>query len=82
MDKKILAVLVVVIVAAAGAVTAFALMNQGSKSTENAKYIDLGRTNEYFPDHTCCVIIANDKWVSENSEVAARFMGGYVDAMT
>ena len=82
MDKKILVVLVVVIVAAAGAVTAFALMNQGGKNNENVKYVDLGRTNEYFPDHTCCVIIANDQWVSENSQVAARFMGGYVDAMT
>ena len=81
MDKKILAVLVVIIVAAAGGATAYALTHQGGKNTSDDKFIDLGRTNEYFPDHTCCVIIANDKWVEDNPEVAARFMGGYVDAM-
>ena len=82
MDKKILAVLIVAIVAVAGA-AAFVLLNNNGSHSDDKKtdYISLGLTNNYFPDHTCCVIAANYGFLNSNSTDAYKFLAGYYDSV-
>ncbi len=82
MDKKILAVLLVAIVAVA-AVAAFLALNNngGGNDDKKSDYISLGLTNNYFPDHTCCVIAANYGFIENNTTDLEKFLAGYHDAV-
>ncbi len=84
MDKKIIAVLLVAIVAIA-AVAAYVLLNNnndnGGDEKKESDYISLGLTNNFFPDHTCCVIAANYSYLQNNTVDAEKFLAGYHDAV-
>ncbi|MBR6871464.1 MAG: hypothetical protein IKM91_07600, partial [Candidatus Methanomethylophilaceae archaeon] len=82
MDKKIIAVLLVAIVAVA-AVAAYVVLNNdnGNKDDRKSDYISLGLTNNFFPDHTCCVIAANYGYLQNNTADAEKFLAGYHDAV-
>ena len=82
MDKKIIAVLLVAIVAVA-AVAAYVMLNNdnGHKDEGKSDYISLGLTNNFFPDHTCCVIAANYNYLQNNTTNAEKFLAGYHDAV-
>ncbi|MDR1404144.1 MAG: hypothetical protein LBJ20_01060 [Candidatus Methanoplasma sp.] len=49
-----------------------------SKVVADSRYTSLVRTNELFPHQTCCVTIANAKFVQENPEVAERVVWAIV----
>ncbi len=81
MDKRILAVLLVAIVAVAAAAAFFAFGNNGGHEDKKSDYVSLGLTNNFFPDHTCCVIAANYSYLENNSEGVEKFLAGYHDAV-
>ncbi len=82
MDNKIIAGLVIAIVAIA-AVGAFFMLNNnnGGGEDKESDYISLGLTNNFFPDHTCCVIAANYSYLQNNTADAEKFLAGYYDAV-
>ncbi|MBR4227397.1 MAG: ABC transporter substrate-binding protein [Candidatus Methanomethylophilaceae archaeon] len=82
MDKRIIAIALVAIVAIA-AVAAFVLLNNNGDIKEDKKsdYISLGLTNDFFPDHTCCVIAANYNYLNNSTVDAEKFLAGYHDAV-
>ncbi|MGN1045209.1 MAG: hypothetical protein ACI4Q9_04555 [Candidatus Methanomethylophilaceae archaeon] len=47
----------------------------------NDKYTQLALTNDIFPDHTCCIIAGNEKYMKNNVEITERFLQGYVEAV-
>ena len=49
---------------------------------ESSKYVELALTNDLFPDHTCCVIASNVKFMKENSEKVENFLVAYVKAVS
>lgn len=49
------------------------------KGTETFK--ELGLTNDFFPDHTCCILAGYTSYVSSNQDVAERFLAGYIQAV-
>lgn len=79
-DTKIVAVLVVAIVAAGG-VSAYFVMNGGDDSSGHPDYIGLALTNDVYDDHTCCVVIAKDSYITEKSAESARFLKAYIDGV-
>ncbi len=82
MDNKIIAGLVIAIVAIA-AVGAFFMFNNnnGGGEDKESDYISLGLTNNFFPDHTCCVIAANYSYLQNNTTDAEKFLVGYYEAV-
>ena len=80
-QKTIIAVVVVAIIAIA-AIAVFAMPKGGNdEPTVEKDYIELGLTNNFFPDHTCCVVAANYKFIHENPEQIERFLAGYHDGV-
>ncbi len=41
----------------------------------------LGLTNDFYPDHTCCVLAGFTSYVSSNSDVTIRFLNAYIEAV-
>ena len=41
----------------------------------------LGLTNDFFPDHTCCILAGYSPYVSSHTDVALRFLAGYIEAV-
>ena len=81
-DKKVIAVIAVAIIAVAGIAAFFLLSNNGNNdSDKKSDYISLGLTNNYFPDHTCCVIAANYSFIENNTESVEKFLAGYYDSV-
>ena len=82
MDTKIIIVAIVAIVAVAGVATFFALNNGGGNDNpEDDHYVSLGLTNDYFPDHTCCVVAANYEYLNTNGLGIEKFLAGYTDGV-
>ncbi|MBR6203633.1 MAG: ABC transporter substrate-binding protein [Candidatus Methanomethylophilaceae archaeon] len=81
MDKKILAVILAAVVIVAAVAVYFALNNNGGGNDDKKDYVSLGLTNNFFPDHTCCVIAANYNYLQNNAEGAEKFLAGYYDAV-
>ncbi len=40
----------------------------------------LGLTNDFFPNHTCCVLAGYTSYISTHQDVTARFLAGYIEA--
>jgi hypothetical protein len=49
---------------------------------ESTDYISLGLTNDFFPDHTCCVIAANVAYAKGHSSDLEKFLTGYKNAVS
>ncbi|MBO4569579.1 MAG: ABC transporter substrate-binding protein [Candidatus Methanomethylophilaceae archaeon] len=49
---------------------------------ESPDYVSLGLTNDFFPDHTCCVIASNVSYAKANSASLEKFLSGYSDAVS
>ena len=81
MDKRILAVAVVAVIAIAAVAAFFALGNHGGNEDKKSDYVSLGLTNNFFPDHTCCVIATNYSYLENNSRGVEKFLAGYHDAV-
>jgi ABC-type nitrate/sulfonate/bicarbonate transport system substrate-binding protein len=81
MDKKIIAIILVVIVAVAAVAVYVATSNNNNGKAEASDYVELGLTNNFFPDHTCCVIAANYKFMKDNPVILERFLAGYYDGV-
>ena len=79
-DTKIVAVLVVAIVAVGG-VSVYFMMNGGDNSSGHPDYIELALTNDVYEDHTCCVVIAKDSYLSANADASARFLRAYIEGV-
>lgn len=81
MDKKTLIVVIVAAVIIVGAI-AFVMWPKGGDGPKTDRdYIELGLTNNFFPDHTCCVIAANYEFAQESPEVLEKFLAGYHDGV-
>ena len=82
MDNKTIIAAVVVVVVVIAAI-AFVAMPKGSDDdpTVEKDYIELGLTNNFFPDHTCCVIAANYDFLNKNAEQMERFLAGYYEGV-
>ncbi len=81
MDTKIIVGIVAAIVivgAAAGVVIA---TQAGNDDSSDHGYTTLSRTNELFPDHTCCVIIGKQTYLQNNPDTAVRFLAAYVNGV-
>jgi len=48
---------------------------------ESGKYVDLGLTNFYFPDHTCCIIAGNYNYIHNNEVTVEKFLAAYYKAV-
>ncbi|MBE6527721.1 MAG: hypothetical protein E7Z64_00905 [Thermoplasmata archaeon] len=82
MDKKILIAIVAVVVVAAAVVTVFAMNNDDDDSSgSGADYVSLGLTNNFFPEHTCCVVAANYNYIHNNPIGVEKFLAGYYDSV-
>ena len=81
MDTKIIAGIVVAVVIV-GAVAGIIIATQGNDdgSTDHG-YTTLARTNEMFPNHTCCVVIAKNSYLTSHSAETIRFLAGYVNGV-
>ncbi len=81
MDTKIIVGIVaaIVIVGAAAGVIIATQGNNGGDSDHG--YTTLARTNEMFPNHTCCVVIAKQSYLSAHSDETVRFLAGYVNGV-
>lgn len=82
MDNKTIIAAVVVVVVVIAAI-AFVAMPKGGDDdpTVEKDYIELGLTNNFFPDHTCCVIAANYDFLNKNAEQVERFLAGYYEGV-
>ncbi len=47
----------------------------------NEGYVQLALTNDIFPNHTCCVIAGNEKYMKSNVETTERFLQGYIKSV-
>ena len=54
---------------------------QYSMIVDSAKYTGLVLTNDIFPEHTCCIIVGNMKYMLTHSDVTERFLVGYIKAV-
>ncbi len=51
-------------------------------STEpKESFIELGLSNDFFHDHTCCVIAGYTSYVSSHQDVTERFLAGYMESV-
>ena len=57
------------------------MMNGGDNSPKHPDYIELALTNDVYDDHTCCVVIAKDSYLSAHSEESARFLRAYIEGV-
>ncbi len=42
---------------------------------------ELGLTNDFFHDHTCCVLAGYTSYVSSHQDVTERFLAGYIESV-
>ena len=56
-------------------------MNGGDNSSAHPDYIELALTNNVYEDHTCCVVIAKDSYLSANADASARFLRAYIEGV-
>ena len=86
MDKKIIAIILVAVVVIAAVAVFFITKDNGNSDdpdtpVKTSDYVSLGLTNNYFPDHTCCVIAANYNFAQNNNQDMQRFLAAYYDAV-
>lgn len=48
---------------------------------ETRKAVTVFRTNDTDPNHTCCCIAANSKFLKDNPEVTVAFLAGYIKSV-
>ncbi len=41
---------------------------------------ELGLTNDFFPNHTCCVLAGYTSYISTHQDATSRFLAGYIEA--
>ena len=81
MDKKVMIAAIVVAVVVIAAVVVVMMPKGGDEPKVDKDYIELGLTNNFFPDHTCCVIAANYQFAQNSPEVLEKFLAGYHDGV-
>lgn len=81
MDKKVMIAAIVVAVVVIAAVVVVMMPKGGDEPKVDKDYIELGLTNNFFPDHTCCVIAANYQFAQDSPEVLEKFLAGYHDGV-
>ena len=78
MDTKVIVGIVAAVVVV-GAIAGVIIATHGDDDgSSDHGYTTLARTNEMFPGHTCCVIIAKDSYLTAHSDESIRFLAGYV----
>ena len=78
MDTKIIVGIVAAIVVIGGAAGIIIATQGNDDGSSDHGYTTLARTNELFPGHTCCVVIAKDSYLTAHSDETVRFLAGYV----
>lgn len=81
MNNKIIAGIVVAILLIGGAVAIVLATSGNNNNSSDHGYTTLARTNEMFPGHTCCVIVAKQSYLSSHSDETVRFLAGYVNGV-
>ena len=81
MNTKVIAGIVVAILVVGGAVGVILATQGNNDGTTDHGYTTLARTNEMFPNHTCCVVVAKESYLSAHPDETVRFLAGYVNGV-